>query len=87
MTDVTVDLKLLETKVDHFFLPNPDSSRAAYTYLQEKVFKKHKIDSATYFENYEYYLSHKKQMLKILEDASKRLEVSQEEMSPKPAIE
>lgn len=80
MTAVIVDLKLLESKVDHFLLRNSDSSKVAFRYLQHQVFKKHKTDSATYYENYEYYLSRKKQMLEILENASKLLEISGEDL-------
>jgi len=79
MAAVIKDLKLLESKVDHFYLRSPDSSKAAYRYLQHQVFKKHKTDSAAYYESYDYYLSHKKQLLKILEDAGKLLENSGEE--------
>lgn len=86
MAAVIVDLKLLESKVDHFFLRNPDSSKVAFRYLQHQVFKKHKTDSATYYESYEYYLSRKKQLVKILENASKKLEDNAEEMLPSKPI-
>ncbi|MCD8540055.1 MAG: DUF4296 domain-containing protein [Leadbetterella sp.] len=81
------DLKLLESKVDHFFLRNPDSSKVAFRYLQHQVFEKHKTDSATYYESYEYYLSRKKQLLRILENASKRLEISEEDPMQKTVAE
>lgn len=87
MTSLIVDLKLLESKVDHFFLRNPDSSKVAFRYLQHEVFKKHKTDSATYYESYEYYLARKKQLIKILEDASKRLEDTQENLLQKKTVE
>ena len=87
MTAVLVDLKLLESKVDHFFLRNPDSSKVAYRYLQHQVFKKHQTDSATYYESYEYYLARKKQLIKILENASKQLESAQEDLLKKAPIE
>lgn len=87
MTAVLVDLKLLESKVDHFFLRNPDSSKVAFRYLQHQVFKKHKTDSTTYYESYEYYLARKKQLIKILEDASKRLEEAQESLLQKTSVE
>ncbi len=86
MAAVIVDLKLLESKVDHFFLRNPDSSKVAFRYLQHQVFKKHKTDSATYYESYEYYLSRKKQLVKILEDASKKLEDNAEELLPQKPV-
>ena len=82
-----VDLKLLESKVDHFFLRNPDSSKVAYRYLQHQVFKKHKTDSTTYYESYEYYLARKKQLIKILENASKQLENAQEDLLKKAPVE
>lgn len=87
MTAVLVDLKLLESKVDHFFLRNPDSSKVAYRYLQHQVFEKHKTDSTTYYESYEYYLARKKQLIKILENASKQLENAQEDLLKKAPVE
>lgn len=83
MTAVIVDLKLLESKVDHFSLRNSDSSKVAFRYLQHEVFKKHKTDSAAYHKSYDYYLSRKKQLVKILEDASKQLENSGEDILQK----
>lgn len=87
MTAVIADLKVLESKVDHFFLRNPDSSKIAYRYLQHGVFQKHKTDSATYYESYEYYLSRKNSMLEILENASKLLEISEDDLQQKVPVE
>jgi len=86
MAAIIVDLKLLESKVDNFLLRSSDSSKIAFRYLQHQVFKKHKTDSTTYFENYDYYLSHKKQMLEILENASETLAKTQEEQLPKEFV-
>ncbi len=79
MATVIAELKLLEAKVDHFYLRNTDSSKVAFHYLQQQVFKKNNTDSATYYKSYEYYLSRKKRLVKILEDASKQLENSEED--------
>lgn len=88
MAAVIADLKLLESKVDHFFLRNPDSSKVAFHYLQQEVFKNNNTDSAAYYSSYEYYLSRKKQLVRILENASKRLENSEDDLLRKmPEIE
>lgn len=78
MATVIADLKLLETKVDRFYLRNTDSSKVAYLYLQQQVFKKNNTDSINYYKSYEYYLSRKKQLVRILEQASKLLENQEE---------
>jgi hypothetical protein len=82
MSTLIVELKLLESKVDHFFLRSTDSTKVAYRYLQNKVFKEHNTDSTAFYESYEYYLNKKKKMLNILNAAGEKIEAA-EKMDPK----
>lgn len=74
MSNLIVELKLLESKVDHFFLRNTDSTKVAYVYLQKKVFAKYDTDSTAFYESYDYYLKKKKKMLNILNTAAEEIE-------------
>ncbi len=74
MSALIVELKLIESKVDHFFLRSTDSTKVAYHYLQKKAFEAHKTDSAAFYESYDYYLNKKNKMLKILEMAGEEIE-------------
>ena len=82
MSTLIVELKLLESKVDHFFLRSTDSTKVAYRYLQNKVFKEHNTDSTAFYESYEYYLNKKKKMLNILNASGEKIEAA-EKMDPK----
>lgn len=82
MSTLIVELKLLESKVDHFFLRSTDSTKVAYRYLQNRVFKEHNTDSTAFYESYEYYLNKKKKMLNILNAAGEKIEAA-EKMDPK----
>ncbi|ADQ18314.1 hypothetical protein Lbys_2652 [Leadbetterella byssophila DSM 17132] len=83
MSEIIFELKVLESKVDHFFLRTSDSTKVAYRYLQNKVFEKHGIDSTTYYESYDYYLQNKKKMLNILNAATKKLDEAEKEPEQK----
>lgn len=74
MAEILADLKVLEAKIDNFYVTTADSSRVAYRYEQNKIFKKHEIDSVQFNLSYDYYLRDKRKMLKVYEKSEEILE-------------
>lgn len=84
MVQIIADIKLLETKVDHFYLRNMDSSRVAFRILQQDIFKKYETDSTHYNQSYSFYLQDKKKMVDILNKVEALLDEKQNEILGKP---
>lgn len=84
MAEILADLKIVEAKIDNFYVTTADSSRVAYRYEQNKIFVKHEIDSVQFNLSYDYYLRNKKKMLKVYEKSADILEEKYLETSEDP---
>lgn len=82
MVEILADQKMLESRVDHFYLGGMDSSRVAYQYLHKQLLEKHQTDSATFARSYDYYLDNKKAMLKIIDKSIELLKERNEIEAP-----
>ena len=78
MAEIIVDLKVGEARVDNIYVRSIDTSRIIYDHLQEKILKKHKVDTAVYNLSYNYYLNNKKKMLEVFEKSEKIIEALEE---------
>jgi hypothetical protein len=77
LSDVQIDLQLAESRVYRYALPFELASQT-FKRLQKEIFAKHKIDSATYYSSYNYYLTtNTKTMEQIYQRTSDSLEVLQ----------
>ncbi|MDW7690591.1 DUF4296 domain-containing protein [Flammeovirgaceae bacterium SG7u.111] len=56
MIDVTVDMQMLESKVD-MRIKGKEEQKAYFTALQNELYKKHGIDSAIYTQSFDYYMN------------------------------
>lgn len=87
MSELIADLKTLEAKLDNHYFKKMDSSRVAYAYLQEKIFKKYHTDSSAYRRSYDFYLQDKSKMIEIYEKAATILDDTTVIQSELPIIE
>ncbi len=83
LSDIQIDLQLAETRVYRYALPYELASQT-FKRLQKEVFAKHKIDSATYYSSYNYYLNNNtKTIEKIYQRTSDSLEALQRRVAEK----
>ncbi len=65
MVDILIDIHIAEARAGQVNLRSQDSTQMYYNYLEAKVFKKHKIDTATYNRSYRFYTNNMKYMDEI----------------------
>ncbi|MBP6386203.1 MAG: DUF4296 domain-containing protein [Pseudarcicella sp.] len=65
MTQLLVDLHLLEAKVNVKSISNTDSSQFVFEHFKADVFKKNQTDTATFRKSYNYYVGKQETFLKI----------------------
>jgi hypothetical protein len=73
---VLAELKSAEAKVGRLNLVGTDSSRVAFKYLEDKIYKKYNIDSASYLKSFDFYAKDKKQLFSIYLQAEKIIETN-----------
>ena len=71
MAVVFAELKTAESMVSRLNLSGVDSSRVAFKYLEKRIYKKYKVDSANYVRSFDYYAKDKNQLLLIYQEAEK----------------
>jgi len=64
MAKVLIEIHLAESQIPHLALL-PDSAQQIYRTFEKKVFDKAGIDSATYYQSYQYYLNRIEEFEKI----------------------
>lgn len=64
MVKVLVEIHLAESQIPHLS-QSPDSAKAIYEQFEKKVFAKTGIDSATYYQSYQYYSNRVEEFEKI----------------------
>jgi len=64
MAKVLIEIHLAEAQIPHLAL-SPDSAQQIYRTFEKKVFDKAGIDSATYYQSYQYYLNRIEEFEKI----------------------
>ncbi|GAB3576965.1 hypothetical protein GCM10027578_43810 [Spirosoma luteolum] len=73
MANILTEIHLIEARVNRFALPSGDSSRALYKHLEGQLFRRMKVDTATYSRSYIFYSSHPKEMQRIYESVVDQL--------------
>lgn len=74
MADVLADMLVLEAKVSRVSINNIDSTRTIYKYLENQIYKKYSIDSATYRSSYQYYIERPQVLKEIYDNSIKNIE-------------
>jgi len=65
MINILIDIHVAEARAGGAALRSQDSSTVYYKVLEAEVFKKHGVDSTTYYNSYRYYMNNLKQMDQI----------------------
>ncbi len=65
MINILIDIHIAEAKSGGAALRSQDSSTVYYKTLENMVFKKHGVDSTTYYNSYRYYMKNVKEMDQI----------------------
>jgi hypothetical protein len=79
MASILAELQLSEAKVSRMNLSSLDSSKAVFSFLEKKAYKKFKTDSLTFSSNYKIYSKDKEQLLEIYTKALEILEKSKKQ--------
>ncbi|GAB3708168.1 hypothetical protein GCM10027592_43000 [Spirosoma flavus] len=74
MVDILTEVHMNEARVSRLGLASIDSSNIVYKRLENQLFKKMKVDTATYRKSYIYYSSHPAEMEVIYKQITKNLE-------------
>ena len=73
MADILTEVHMAEARVSRMSLRSVDSSNLAYKHLESQIFKKFKVDTATYRKSYIFYSSHPADMEAIYKQVTERL--------------
>ena len=65
MINILIDIHVAEARAGGASLRSQDSSTVYYKVLENQVFKKHGVDSTTYYNSYRYYMHNVKEMDQI----------------------
>ncbi len=65
MINILIDIHIAEAKAGGVSLRSQDSATVYYKVLEGDVFKKHGVDSTTYYRSYRYYMNNIKEMDEI----------------------
>lgn len=75
MVKILIDVHLAEAKAMHFNLRSTDSIHFFYSQLEKDVFKKHRVDTATYRKSFQFYAEHTEYMDEIYQSVIDSLTV------------
>lgn len=78
MKPLLKEFHLLEAQVARMSFQNQDSARVAFHYLEQKIFSKYGVDSATYAKSYQFYGENPATFLKIYQEVSQELEATKD---------
>ncbi|WP_255490222.1 DUF4296 domain-containing protein [Emticicia sp. CRIBPO] len=83
MANIIAELQIVEAKVSRLNFQGVDSAKVAFNHYQEKIFKKYKIDSVTYGNNYRYYSEKPALFIEVYDDVVKILESKRDTVKTK----
>ena len=73
MAEILTETHILDSKVGRLNMSSYDSARVAFQYLQKRIWDKHKVDSVSYNESYEFYSKYPKAFSQIYDKVEVRL--------------
>lgn len=74
MATILAEIHITQTYVSRLNFGSSDSTQVAYNTLEKELFKKQKIDTATYKRSFTFYSAQPEYMTEIYEDVLKKLE-------------
>lgn len=75
MAEVLTEIHLAEAKAGKLGITSSDSTTLIYKRLESQIYKKHKIDTATYFRSYRYYSSNPDKMADVYKQVAEKLQI------------
>ncbi|GAB3740916.1 DUF4296 domain-containing protein [Spirosoma lituiforme] len=84
MADILTEVHLAEARISRVNLRSVDSSQIAYKHLEDKIFKKFGVDTATYRKSYIFYSSHPANMEVIYKQVTEKLQKKISAKTKKP---
>ncbi|MFD2571367.1 DUF4296 domain-containing protein [Spirosoma soli] len=82
MAAILTEVHLAETRVSRLGLRSADSSNIVYKHLENQIFKKFQVDTASYRKSYIFYSSHPQQMETIYKQVTENLKKKAEAKKP-----
>lgn len=74
MVDILTEVHIAESRVSKLGLTAADSSALIYRHLEQKIYRKLKVDTAAYRQSYNYYASDPTQLEAIYKEVVKKLQ-------------
>jgi len=84
MAQILADIHIAEARVTNLQLRSLDSSVTVYEELQQKIWKKYKVDTLLYRKSYSFYTSHPAYLAEIYEQVEKEIENREKKKQIKP---
>ncbi|WP_373512142.1 DUF4296 domain-containing protein [Persicitalea sp.] len=84
MAEILTDIHIAEARVTNMQLRSLDSSVFLYDNLQERIWKKNKVDTSLYRKSYTFYTSHPTLLAEIYDRVEKKLEAREKKKNIKP---
>ncbi|MBO0936332.1 DUF4296 domain-containing protein [Fibrella sp. HMF5335] len=78
MADILAEIHMAEARVGKLNIGNSDSAAIVFKRLQNNVFAKAQVDTATYTKSYVYYSSHPAELAGIYEQVIEKLKKGQQ---------
>jgi len=74
MATILTDVHIAESRVTRLQLKSLDSSILIFDQLKKQIWEKNKVDTVTYRNSYNYYMTHPEYMSRIYENVAKKIE-------------
>ena len=74
MADILTEVHMAEARISRINLRSVDSSHIAYKHLEDQIFRKFGVDTATYRKSYIFYSSHPTNMEAIYKQVTEKLQ-------------
>lgn len=88
MAHILTEVHIAEARVSRLSLTSIDSSQMAYKHVERQIFKKFRVDTATYRKSYIFYSSHPADMeviyKQVTENLQKKIDKENAKRSKKP---
>ena len=79
MTEILVDIHLLEARIDHLDIPRDSSEMLYKAFEYDLLVNQYQVDTALYYESFKYYTNHLSNFTDVYDEVLKSMEKKQKE--------
>ena len=79
MSEILVDIHLLEAKIDHLDVPRDSSEMLYKAYEYDLLVNKYQVDTAKYRQSFKYYTNHLANFSDVYDDVLREMEKKQKD--------